>query len=119
MISNLLKLSVQGSAWLVPLLVPLAVSWWMQSRSIPPDNRRAVLIYLIPLLWCAGLVLAWTAQAFHEADWLVANPKESFTEDEMHELGDSPNVLAGWIFLGWIPAAIGYILAKQISWQRT
>jgi hypothetical protein len=110
---TLLKIASYGFAWIAPIVILVATSRWMRSRSVGSSKRRVIQTLLVPLVWVLGLVGTSVGHAFHEAGWLAAHPEGIVTEEDMMALGDYPNVFAGWVLLGWVPVVFGLVLSKR------
>ncbi len=102
-------------AWTMPALLLYLPSRWMEKRSVAASTQRVVRVFLIPLAWFLGLVFFYLGQFFHESAWFMEHARGSQTEEDMMTLGDYPNATATWIVAGWIPVAIGLILARRPS----
>ena len=78
-----------------------------------PVRWRVVTISLVPFVWVVGLAGSLAGHYFHECAWVASHPAGVVTEDDMIALGDYPNVLAGWILLGWIPVLMGLVITRR------
>ena len=104
-------------------LVPLgSYLLWHYANARKPDSK--VLTGLRPLIgvscWLLALFFMFTSQGFHERDWWATHDHSAgLTEDDLLELGDYPNVFAGWVIAGWVPVLVMSLVARFIYRKRS
>ena len=79
------------------------------------DRERAGRVAIAFGSWFLALVLLFLSQSFHEREWFATHDFSAApTEEELMELGDYPNVFAGWLFFGWVPVLAASITARLL-----
>lgn len=113
MSDHILKIIAYMLAWISPVLIFIGVSRSLGGSEVSGIHRKLMLLILIPLTWLIGLSGSLLGHYFHERAWMVDHPHGAVTEEDILALGDYPNVLAGWLLLGWIPVMLGFFLRSK------
>lgn len=112
---SILNFIACATAAVAPIVILTLGRRSLMRRGAPSGARRVLMAVFALVSWAVGIIAVTVGHHLHESAWLHQHPDGPVSEEDMAAIGDYPNVLTGWILLGWLPIVLGFVAAQRWS----